>query len=398
MKNFEQKKSDSNDALEEKTLELRFPDDPNQYTEEELLADPAKRFHVNPDDFPVFSCQSELGPKWGDGPRRLGLDETMERFVTDTADAVAIIAGEDKGIINNLEIPAADHVIYLDKSARPVSWLVSTFWTAFTDKKKPGHSFLAIDRKEWFARTDTPIESNEYIRNPDGTARVATFDDFRKENVTNEDLARIRALYIPGGIESEDIEEIMNTPTNLDGKNITIIDEVSRSGSTLEIAKYLISRAIPEAASINGYTFWHPGSQVSPSGEHQMRSSPVWYDPMSHVGRGIGDINEAFFEKRYEKHPNPKTRAQKFGAIVLGEYLNLAEEPNNASRELAKEIVTMRKEWDDGHILMTMPAHYDTTKWQEHTQAQGVEFVPPDRKPMPKNAYLAVLSDVTSRS
>ena len=32
--------------------ELRFAEDPNQYSEEELMSDPSKRFHVNPDDFP----------------------------------------------------------------------------------------------------------------------------------------------------------------------------------------------------------------------------------------------------------------------------------------------------------------------------------------------------------
>ena len=397
MKNFEQKSNTSNDDLDSSTPELRFPEDPNQYTEEELLADPAKRFRVNPEDFPIFSLQAELGPKWGDGAETLALDDTVGRFVTCTADTIAILTGEDNGLSPSLEIPAADHVIYLDKSARPVSWLVSSFWSAFTDKEKPKHSYLAIDRKEWFARTDTPIEANEYIRNPDGSVRVAEFSDFRKENVSKEDLARIRALYIPGGIDSEDIDEIMQTPTGLDGKNITIIDEVSRSGSTLEIAKYLVSMAIPEAASVNGYIFWRPGFQHSTNGETQMRSSPVWYDPDTHIGRGIGDVNESYFEKRYEEHPNPKTRAQKFGAIVLGEYINLAEEPNNLSRELAKEIVVMRKEWDDGHILMTMPHHYDEQKWMEHVEEQGIKFVSPDVKPLPKNSYLSVLDDVTER-
>ncbi len=376
----------------------RFPEDPVQYTEAELKADPAKRYHVNPEDFPIFSQQSELGPNWGDKARTLPLDETMGRFVTATADTIAVIAGEDCGFRGE-KIPAADHVIYLDKSARPVSWLVNTFWNSFSEKERPKHSYLAIDRKEWFARTDTPIEANEYIRDGDGSSRVATFGDFRKENVTREDLARIRALYIPGGIETEDVEEIMNTPTGLEGKNITIVDEVSRSGSTLAIAKYLVSQAIPEASSVNGYTFWEAGFQKHPySDERQMRGVPVWYDAHTHVGRGIGDVNEASFAKRYEEHQNPKTRAQKFGAFVLGEFINLAEEPGNRSRQLAKEIKTMRKEWDAGHIIMPMPSHYDDEKWQEHTMEQGVQFVPPDEhRPAPKNSYLAVMDDIHRR-
>ena len=36
------------------STELRFSEDPNQYSEEELMSDPAKRFHVNPKNFPIF--------------------------------------------------------------------------------------------------------------------------------------------------------------------------------------------------------------------------------------------------------------------------------------------------------------------------------------------------------
>ncbi len=382
--------------------EPEFPDDPDQYTEEELKADPSKRFHVNPDDFPFFSQQAEKGPRWGDRSETLPLDLTMGRFVQSTADTIAVIAGED----DYEDIPAADHIVYLDKSARPVCWLVNTFWDDFTKKPRPKHSFLAIDRREWFARTNTPIEANEYIRDEDGSARLATFHDFRTENVTDEDIARIRALFIPGGIETEDPAEIMQTPTGLEGKNITIVDEVSRSGSTLAIAKYLISRAIPEAASINGHTFWDAGIQVSPYGnEKQMRGVPVWYDPKTHYGRGIGDVNESFFAERHERYNTPKTRAQKFGAIALGQFIDLSEEPGNRSRELAREIRTMHKEWEEKHILMQIPMHYNRKKWETLIEKDlempiyEQERVHPGEKPpkYPKNSLNYVRQEIASR-
>ncbi|MBR0134517.1 hypothetical protein IJM16_04650 [Candidatus Saccharibacteria bacterium] len=359
--------SESQKKSERIPKEPEFPDDPDQYTEEELKADPSKRFHVNPADFPFFSQQAEKGPRWGDPSETLPLDYTLGRFVQSTADTIAVLAGEDCDEFKDEDIPAADHIVYLDKSARPVCWLVNTFWKDFTDKPRPKHSFLAIDRREWFARTNTPIEANEYIRNEDGSARLARFSDFRTENVTDEDIARIRSLFIPGGIETEDPAEIMQTPTGLEGKNITIVDEVSRSGSTLAISKYLLSRAIPEAASVNGYTFWDAGAQISSDGsERQMRGVPVWYDPKTHYGRGIGDVNESFFAERHEHFNTPKTRAQKFGAIVLGQFIDLGEEPGNRSRELAREIRTMHKEWEEDHILMRMPMHYDQEKWRKH--------------------------------
>lgn len=382
---------------EQDPQKYRFPEDPNQYSEEELLSDPAKRFHVNPIDFPIFSSQAEMGANWGDKAETLSTDETMGRFVKSTADCIAVISGEDEGFLQDEKIPAADHVIYLDKSARPVSWLNNVFWDAFTDKPRPEHSYLAIDRMEWFARTDTPVDSSGYIKDTDGrSSHVAHFEDFLKENVSAEDIARIRALYIPNGIENEDIDKIMNTPTSLEGKNITIIDEVGRSGSTLNIAKYLVSLAIPEAASVNGYTFWNAGFQTGPNGEHQMRSVPVWYDAASRIGRGIGDVNEDFFTRRYEQYPTPKTRAQKFGSIVLGEFLNLSQEPGNRSRQLAKEIKDMREEWDNGHIIMPRPDHYNAVKWMSRLEEQGVQFVP-EKPNMPRNAYLKIMKDITSR-
>lgn len=388
----------ANTNSESNPKELRFAEDPNQYSEEELMSDPAKRFHVNPKDFPIFSRQTELGKKWGDRAKTLSLDDTMGRFVKATADCIAVLAGEDEGEgLQSENLPAADHIIYLDKSARPVSWLNNVFWDSFTDKPRPKHSYLAIDRMEWFARTTTPVDSSGYIKDPNGeSSHVAQFKDFLKENVTDEDIARIRALYIPGGIDDEDIEKIMSTPTGLEGKNITIIDEVGRSGSTLDIAKYLISRAIPEAASVNGYTYWDTDTQISPDGEYQIRSVPVWYDANSRAGRGIGDVNEDYFTKRYEQNPTPKTRAQKFGSIVLGEFINLSEEPGNKSRQLAKEIQIMRKEWDNGHIMMSIPKHYSNEKWIAHLEQQGVKFIP-QQPNMPKNAYIKIQKDIINR-
>ncbi len=364
-------------SIERSQEKLRFPEDPNQYSEEELMADPAKRFHVNPADFPIFSRQINKGESQKARP----IDETMGRFVRCTADCIAVIAGEDMS--NEEKIPAADHVIYLDKSARPVCWINNIFWDAFTNKPRPNHSFLAIDRKEWFNRVGIPVDGKAYKK--DGDKSMAKFADFlmKKDNVSKEDIARIRSLFIPGGIENEDIETIMNTPTILDGKNITIVDEVSASGSTLEIAKHLLSHAIPKA-TVNGCTYWDMEGT---------KSVPVWYDETTNIGRGIGDINENFFAKRYEQYPNPKTRAQKFGAIVLGSYVDLSKEQHNRSRQLAKEMKIMRKEWDDGHIIMASPKHYDAEKWESRLKKQGIEIK--SEQPLKlKNSYSKIWTDI----
>ncbi|MDO4508151.1 MAG: hypothetical protein Q4B65_02080 [Candidatus Saccharibacteria bacterium] len=379
-----------------------FEDDPRQYTEEELMADPAKRYHVNPKDFPILSAQSE---RFVDGDRirsrTYNVNKSLGIHIAHTADLITEISGESE------EEPAYDHVIYLDKSARPVSWLVNIFWDDFSDKKRPAHSYLAIDRADWFTEVgmDTS-DDGRYRSDSDGHTRgdKATFEDFKKhaDKLPPETFAAVRALFIPEGIESEDPKTIMETPTPLDGKRILIVDEVGRTGATQKIAQYLVERALRSSdsniprAKVDTTTYWDSGVIIAKNGESDMASSPVWYQTDIEYGRGIGDRDPEYFEERYEQDPSPKNRARRLGAKVLGRPLNLAEEPGQLSRGLAKEFKKMHEEYRAGHILMRHPAKYDQEKWIEKLEGQGIVFVAQDRfdsRPIPKNAYSKISSD-----
>ena len=363
--------------------EPRFPEDPRQYSEAELMEDPAKRYHVNPDDFPIFRTQGEK-KVYGGPSLEQNLDATMSRYVTNTADTIATIAGESQE-----GGPKYDHIIYLDKSARPVSWLVNTFWGDFTEKERPPHSYLSIDRADWFKKVG--IDTDNDGRMIGGDRSKITFENFRDkaDALPPEIFAQLRALYIEGGIDTEDPSEIMKLPATLDGKRILIVDEVSRTGSTREIAKYLVSHAF-KGAYVQTTTFWDPGVVIGKD-ESDIASSPVWYDPKSEFGRGIGPKNPEHYKRKYEAHPNPKNRAQRFGAILLATPLNLAEEPGQPSRELMREIKTMHQEYQEGHILMTHPKAYSESKWIDKLESQGIQFVPPGRNGhTPKNAYVSV--------
>ena len=89
---------------------------------------------------------------------------------------------------------------------------------------------------------------------------LATYNDFLShfKNLSKHHLAELRALYIDGGIEHEDVDEILETESKLDGKRVLIVDEVSRTGSTLSIAVRIFQAAFPKAAEIQGNYFWHP--------------------------------------------------------------------------------------------------------------------------------------------
>lgn len=359
----------------------------------------ADRFRVDPGDYPIFRQQVQLDERWGNNEgHRWNIDKTASEYVTDTANLIAVMDGTAEIYADDPGREKPDHVIYLDKSARPVSWLVNTFWKDFSEEERPSHSYLNIDRLPWFRRAGFEVTSGGYIRGRDGSQHKVELRDFLEEadKIPQETFARIRALFIPGGVETEDFEEIMRTPTSLDGKNLLIIDEVQETGSTLGIAKYLLSRAIPELKSVNGDYFWDSGIKKNGDGtETQQLSVPVWYSHTTSAGRGIGDVNEPFFQERYEENPTPRTRARALGALALSQPVNLAEEPGELSRELAREIQQLHRDYQDGKVFLQWPRKWDEDKAMDLVEAQGVRFAPEtDKSP---DTYINVIKAINAR-
>ncbi len=108
-----------------------------------------------------------------------------------------------------------DHVVYLDKSARPVSWLVNMFWNDFAAEDlngnkicRPKHSYVNIDRSPWFRNVGINVTDDGRQKE---NGELATYRDFvnNLHNLNKHHLAELRALYIDGRIDVEDIEWIM---------------------------------------------------------------------------------------------------------------------------------------------------------------------------------------------
>lgn len=339
-------------------------------SEETKQLDFSERFNVNPDDFPIFNRHANGSEEWN-------INKTLSVYLGHTAELIAKIDGtstysEDKNQ------PKADCVVYLDKSARPVSWLVNAMWEDFSEEKRPESRYLAIDRMPWFRRAKADVDAGGHRikNNPDDPDELATGEDFIKnaDNLDSSTFARIRSLFIDGGISEEDPEKIMNTPTTLDGKNILIVDEVKHSGASLDIAKFLLQKAIPEA-NINGAYFWQEED------EKGKMLVTTWYSSDITQGRGIGEVDTAFFKKRHEKFDTDKTRAQAYGAIALGSYVDLSNEPSamgikNPSRELATEILKMRDLYESGNIAFLPPFNYDDDRADQVCEAQNIIMSP----------------------
>lgn len=368
-------------------------------SQEQLL--PADRFKVDAEDYDVFTRQASMSPIWGDNHQETwGIDKTLSHFVSETAGLISVMDGTAQKYEQDSQLEKPDHVIYLDKSARPVSWMVNKFWTDFSDQERPEHSYLNIDRIPWLQRAGLELkpdgEGGVNVLGAGGELRRPKLDDFiaQADNLPPETFARIRALYIPGGITTDDPEEIMNTPTTLEGKNLLIVDEVADTGTTLGIAKYLLSRAIPEAASINGDYFWHPDIK-SNDGQTQKLSVPVWYSHRTSDGRGIGDVDEAFYRERFREDPTPRNRAKALGAFVLSRPVDLTTEDDQSSRRLAKDILQMHDDYEKGKILLRRPQQWPTKRVVDAIKEQGLKIAPEsDKSP---DTYLNVMKAIDAR-
>ena len=113
-----------------------------------------KKYAHTPEEFPVLMEQTHKVLRDRKMVNeRININENIIHYVQDTALLISVIDGRlSEGI-------AYDHVVYLDKSARPVSWLVNMFWNELALKdsnstavKKPKHSYINIDRSPWFRK------------------------------------------------------------------------------------------------------------------------------------------------------------------------------------------------------------------------------------------------------
>ncbi len=360
---------------------------------EELL----RQYAHSPEEFPVLAEQTHRIFREGRVVNeKININENIIHYLQDTALLISVIDGRLSGGT------PYDHVVYLDKSARPVSWLVNMFWDDFAAKgengapvKRPGHSYINIDRSPWFRNVGIKVDQDGRQKE---NGELATYRDFADNirNLSERHLAEIRALYIDGGIETEDAEHIMSRPTVLDGKRVLIVDEVSRTGSTLDIARHLFRLAVPEAKEINGTYFWHPSEPLLKVGEETaLTSVPVWYDPNTLTGRGIGGTDPYYYRSVYEKYltlgdeiPNidlRKLRTHAFSSSVFsapllkkdGSVMDLAAE--RKTRELCKDLRRLLEEYRAGRIFFTPPVEWmDFDEYGAIIESQGVLLLPWD--------------------
>ncbi len=150
-----------------------------------------------------------------------------------------------------------DFVVFLDKSARPVNWMVRELWDTLAAKQPDG---------------TTPERPQSLFVNIDGRS---------KRDETPEGIANLRALFSVD--DPAEGLEMMDAPTHLDDKKVLIVDEVAVSGDTLRRANHLISKAFPDA-DVTTHD-WMNARPIRP--DLPATNNPRWYERNSDRYRSV---------------------------------------------------------------------------------------------------------------
>ncbi|MCA9309252.1 hypothetical protein KC973_02650, partial [Candidatus Saccharibacteria bacterium] len=200
--------------------------------------------------------------------KRLVLEDYLERF----GDMVSTIQGH--GERADEDNPPFDTVIFIDKSARPLAWMMSELWDEFAEPvkgedgkrripEKPDVKFINVDRLFW---RDDPTRAG----------------DLRE--VTDDDIEQLRAIFQIGDSNV------------LDGRRILIVDEIQESGDTQRATKALIEAAFP-SATVDTFAYMMGALDPDVSEpSYIFHLFPTWYPQKDQVkyqetetGRGVLD-------------------------------------------------------------------------------------------------------------
>lgn len=190
-------------------------------------------------------------------------------------------------IVGNEKEQGFDTVVFLDKSARPLAWMLKAFWPYVAPQRRdpesgvlktahlPDVKFVNIDRLSW--RKD----------------HLKEMADGGMKEITDEDIGGLRSIFHFRHHDKEG-ELVKNKTNELDGKRILVIDEQSETGDTLKVAQALFEKAFPKSQVERAAWIYHPFS-ISRNGarESKITEKPAWYPPddaqglSKDTGRGV---------------------------------------------------------------------------------------------------------------
>ena len=231
------------------------------------------------------------------------------------------------------EIPST--VVFLDKSARPLAWLVRDLWPTLaydaesdTTPPMPDMKFLNIDREHWMNQG----QINSHARGLDISTEIAG-------NLSPEKLMEVRSVY------NHD-DPSFETPNALDNQNILVVDEVKSSGATLAIAREILKNAFP-TSHVAGTHWMSKQIDIGGRGQGYVNADlPVWYkgnptDPDHLLGRGVA--NRVADEKTLQAEPWKRFLSSRF------------PEPDPLSNRLREDLHLLADRLREKEVLYIAP-------------------------------------------
>ncbi len=267
----------------------------------------------------------------------LETDELREKYVNLT-----------DNLINRIQEERPKHLIFLDKSARPVAWMLKELWPIFAVdddgevEQMPSINFIQIDREDW----------RGLVKNEDS-------DIIDVDNLPDRLFEDLRSVFtdrvVPTG-------EAGNEPSKFDNSKIMVVDEIRVSGDTLDIASEMLIRSFPTADV--GKSWWmNPGEKIVPGQPSRNADIPVWYDKDKNTGRGVNNRNTT-------KSNRSPSRRQQRGGLFLSTRL---DGPDPESRELREEFKHLASDIIT-HKLIVRPS-FDRDNWSDHFERiNGMSF------------------------
>ncbi len=243
---------------------------------------------------------------------------------TDDESLRAMYINRTEEVIDRVVRAKPDMILFLDKSARPVAWMMREFWSVFVpNEPMPEMKFVNIDSAEWTHRSpDDPRPTDEEVDAvviPE-EAKDELRDIFTSKT-TNPDPTEV--------VESNQSEVPSGENTYFDGRKVLIIDEISTTGTTLRFAERVIRETFPEVEEVET-TAWMRGEHFERRGYKYTREIPVWYHKSREEGRMVGDIDrsQSFWLSRRFDAPDP------LSVQLRQEIRQLAEDVRSGAQEI----------------------------------------------------------------
>ena len=255
------------------------------------------------------------------------------RYVTLTDALIHRLEGHDGWVPH--------YVVCLDKSGRPVAWLVRALWpvlartpgTDFADAvipSMPAFRFVNIDREQWWSHT--------------GGSEFGVID---VSKVPAESIAKLRRVFLPRA-------DSLNAW--LDDKRVLVVDEVKNTGDTLQIARGLFERAFP-TADVRIAHWMDPGNFTDPSGMRRTSDVPVWYRADTWQGRLVGNRLDS---------DNPRTTRRNVEASLFLSTRPVV--PDQRGRRLRLEGAQLAADVAAGELLARPCSDRDNGDWDRRIE------------------------------